>query len=83
MSILSDLLFDYTLRTVALGATALGLTSGALGCFAVLRRQSLLGDTISHAALPGIVVAYLLTGSKEPLVLISGAVLAGWIASST
>ena len=44
------LLSDYTLRTVALGSAALGITSGALGSFAVLRRQSLLGDAISHAA---------------------------------
>ncbi len=81
MTWLHDLVFDYTLRTVALGSAVLGLTSGALGAFAVLRRQSLLGDTISHAALPGIVVAYLLTGSKEPLILILGAGVAGWLAS--
>ena len=43
---------DYTLRTVALGA-ALGIVSGALGTFAVLRRQALVGDAISHAALAG------------------------------
>jgi manganese/zinc/iron transport system permease protein len=79
--LLHDLIFDYTLRTVALGSAVLGLTAGALGTFAVLRRQSLLGDTISHAALPGIVLAYLLTGSKEPLILIIGAGVAGWLAS--
>ncbi len=77
--ILHDLLFDYTLRTVALGAAVLGLVSGALGAFAVLRRQSLLGDAISHAALPGIVLAFMLTGTKAPLVLILGAAIAGWI----
>jgi len=69
LQILHDLLFDYTLRTVALGAASIGIVSGALGCFAVLRKQSLLGDAISHAALPGIVLAFLLTRSKEPLVL--------------
>jgi manganese/zinc/iron transport system permease protein len=77
--ILHDLLFDYTLRTVALGAATLGLVSGVLGSFAVLRRQSLLGDAISHAALPGIVLAFLLTGSKEPFVLVVGAAIAGWL----
>ena len=77
--ILYDLLFDYTLRTVALGAATLGLVSGALGAFAVLRRQSLLGDAMSHAALPGVVLAFMLTGSKAPLVLIIGAALAGWL----
>jgi manganese/zinc/iron transport system permease protein len=73
------LLFDYTLRTVALGAGTLGAVAGALGCFAVLRRQSLLGDAISHAALPGIVLAFILTGAKNPLVLVLGAALAGWL----
>jgi manganese/zinc/iron transport system permease protein len=76
---LSDIFFDYTLRTVAAGAGALGLVSGALGSFAVLRKQSLLGDAISHAALPGIALAFLLTGSKAPLVLVAGAGLAGWL----
>jgi len=77
--LLRDLIFDYTLRTVALGSASLGIISGALGTYAVLRKQSLLGDAISHAALPGIALAFLLTGSKAPLVLILGAVAAGWV----
>ena len=81
MSLLADLIGDYTLRTVALGSAALGLVSGALGAFAVLRRQSLLGDAVSHAALPGIVLAFVLTGAKTPLVLVLGAALAGWAAA--
>lgn len=78
---LHDLIFDYTLRNVALGSALLGIVSGILGSFAVLRRQGLLGDTLSHAALPGICIAFLLTGSKEPLVLLLGAGIAGWIGS--
>ncbi len=70
-----DLFSDYTLRIVALGAATLGIVSGALGAFAVLRRQSLLGDAISHAALPGIVLAFVLTGTKAPLALLVGAAL--------
>src|SRR5919108_1200925 len=77
MELLRDLLFDYTMRTVALGAGALGVVAGALGTFAVLRRQSLLGDAISHAALPGIVLAFMLTGTKSPLALVLGAAVAG------
>lgn len=73
--------FDYTLRNVTLGSALLGIVSGGLGTFAVLRRQSMLGDTISHAALPGIAVAFLLTGSKAPLVLLLGAALTGWLGS--
>jgi manganese/zinc/iron transport system permease protein len=81
LGLLNDLLFDYTLRTVALGSALLGVVSGALGAFAVLRKQSLLGDAISHAALPGVVLAFLLTRSKAPLVLIVGAAIAGWLAT--
>ncbi len=68
---------DYTLRTVMLGAACLGIVSGALGAFATLRRQSLLGDAMSHAALPGVVGAFMLTGQKDPLVLMLGAAVAG------
>jgi manganese/zinc/iron transport system permease protein len=77
MEVLNDLFFDYTLRTVALGTAILGLVSGALGAFAFLRQQSLVGDAISHAALPGVVLAFMLTGLKGPLTLMSGAALAG------
>ena len=79
MELLRDLIFDYTLRNVALGAAILGVVSGVLGSFAVLRRQGLMGDALSHAALPGIALAYMITGAKTPIVLMIGAGLAGWI----
>ena len=79
MNLLLELFTDYTLRNVALGSAILGIVSGVLGCFAVLRRQGLLGDALSHAALPGICIAYILTGSKASLVLLLGAGIAGWI----
>lgn len=81
MGVLTELFSDYTLRTVALGAGILGAVSGTLGTFAVLRKQSLLGDAVSHSALPGIVVAFALTGSKAPLVLVVGAGIAGWLST--
>jgi manganese/zinc/iron transport system permease protein len=77
--VLRDLFLDHTLRTVALGAATLGIVSGALGSFAVLRGQSLLGDAMSHAALPGIALAFLLTNSKAPLPLLLGAIAAGCV----
>lgn len=76
-ALLSSLFFDYTIRTVALGAAVLGIVAGALGTFALLRRQSLLGDAMSHAALPGVVLAFMLTASKAPVVLVLGAAVAG------
>jgi len=81
LGLLHDLFFDYTLRTVALGVGVLGIVSGALGSFAMLRRQSLLGDAISHAALPGVVLAFMLTGSKSPIVLLLGAAVAGLVST--
>jgi manganese/zinc/iron transport system permease protein len=77
--VLHDLIFDYTLRNVALGSALLGIVGGVLGSFAVLRRQGLLGDALSHTALPGIAIAFLLTNSKAPLVLMLGAAIAGWL----
>ncbi|MDJ0757120.1 MAG: metal ABC transporter permease [Ardenticatenaceae bacterium] len=79
MDFLQLLFTDYTVRTVALGAAVLGMASGSLGTFAMLRRQSLLGDAMSHAALPGVILAFMLTGSKSPLVLVIGAAIAGVI----
>lgn len=79
MELLIDLFTSYTLRSIALGAAALGIVSGILGCFAVLRRQALLGDAMSHAALPGVVLAFMLTGSRAPLILVLGAAVAGWL----
>lgn len=81
MDLLHELFTNYTLRTVALGAATLGIVGGALGSYAVLRGQSLLGDAISHAALPGIALAFLLTGTKDPLTLMLGAAATGWIAT--
>lgn len=70
---------DYTLRTITLGTAVLGAVTGMLGSFAVLRKQSLLGDAISHAALPGIALAFLITGSKDTNVLLLGALISGLI----
>ena len=68
----------YTVRVVALGGSILGVISGVLGCFAVLRQESLLGDALSHAALPGVAIAFLLAG-RELSVLLIGAGIASWL----
>lgn len=75
---LFGLRFTYTVRVVALGGAILGVISGALGCFAVLRQESLLGDALSHAALPGVAIAFLLAGRELSLLLI-GAGIASWL----
>lgn len=68
---------SFTLRNVILGASLLGAVGGVVGSFALLRRQSMLGDALAHAALPGVALAFLLTNSKHPLVLLAGALVAG------
>lgn len=55
------------------------VSCGVLGCFLVLRRMSLLGDAISHAILPGIAAAFLISGSREPLAMLGGALVVGVI----
>ena len=70
---------DYTLRTITLGTAVLGAICGMLGSFAVLRKQSLLGDAISHAALPGIAIAFLIIGTKNSSAFLLGALISGLI----
>ncbi len=70
--------YTYTVRTVALGGVILGMVSGVLGCFAVLRHESLMGDALSHAALPGVGIAFLIAG-RELSALLLGAGAASWI----
>lgn len=53
--------------------------SGILGCYLMLRRLSLLGDAISHAVLPGIFIAYWLSGSRSPIYMVLGAGVFGII----
>lgn len=82
MTLLS-LLGDYTLQKVAIGAALLGLISGVLGSFAVLRKQSLLGDTLSHAALPGVCLGFIIAGGRELGSILTGALITGTLAALT
>lgn len=75
-----ELFSDYTARTILLGAASLGVVSGVVGSYAVLRKQSLVGDVMSHAALPGIVLAFLIMGVKEQLPIFIGAALSAVLA---
>lgn len=68
---------NFTFQTVAVGTALLGITSGVLGCFAVQQKQSLLGEGVSHATLPGVVAAFLITGAQHTEVLLAGALLSG------
>ena len=76
------LLSNWNTRVVVLGVTALGIAGGVVGSFMLLRRRALLGDALSHATLPGIVLAFLVAsamgyGVKSYGVLLVGAVCSG------
>jgi manganese/zinc/iron transport system permease protein len=69
---------DPNVRIVLIGMTLISISSALVGSFAFLRKKSLVGDAVAHSLLPGVVMAFMLTGSKNPWVLIAGALLAGW-----
>lgn len=80
-SVLEFLSFDDpNFRVVSLGIVFLSMSAAIVGSFAFLRKRSLVGDAIAHAVLPGIAVAFILTHSKNPLILLTGALICGWIA---
>lgn len=80
MNVLS-LFMDPNVQWILLGCMLLGLSSGVVGSFAYLRKQSLMGDALSHAALPGVCIAFMLTGAKSMAFLLLGAAIAGIIAT--
>lgn len=63
----------YIILTGALVATSCAL----LGCFLILRRMAMVGDAISHSVLPGIVIAFLISGSRDSFVMLAGAGIIG------
>ena len=77
--ILKLFLSSYTFKVVTLGCTLLGIVSAIIGTFAVLKKESLLGDGISHSALAGICLAFLISGKKELYILLTGALVIGFL----
>lgn len=76
-----EIFLDPNTQWILFGCMLLGLSSGVIGSFAYLRKQSLMGDALSHAALPGVCIAFMLTGSKSILLFLLGAAIAGIIAT--
>ncbi len=62
---------------IVLTGAVIALSCALVGNFLVIRRMSLMGDAISHAVLPGIAVAFLLSGNRDPLPMFLGAITAG------
>jgi manganese/zinc/iron transport system permease protein len=72
---------DPNTQWILFGCMLLGLSSGVIGSFAYLRKQSLMGDALSHAALPGVCIAFMLSGSKSILLFLIGAAATGIVAT--
>ena len=64
---------------VALGTVILAMATGIIGSISVLKGKSLIGDAIGHSTYPGIVLAFMLSMEKSPLILLLGAAIAGAI----
>ena len=63
---------------MALVTFLVGSTCGLIGNFLILRRMALVGDAMSHSVLPGIAVAFLITGSRGVGAMVLGAIVAAW-----
>ena len=71
---------EWAIRAL-LASMAVGISCGILGCFIVLRNMSMVGDALSHAILPGVVLAFFIFGTDSSWGFFLGAVLAGWVCS--
>ncbi|MFD2245088.1 iron chelate uptake ABC transporter family permease subunit [Pontibacter ruber] len=70
---------DANIRYVTLGSVLLAGSSAVVGCFTLLRKRALVGDAVAHSVLPGVCLAFILSGTKNPLILLLGAFITGWI----
>ncbi len=64
---------------IILTGALVAINCGLLGVYLVLRKMTLIGDAISHAVLPGIVLAYLVAQSRSGPVVLLGAAVFGLI----
>lgn len=70
---------DPIVRVAVVGCILLGLACGLMGSFIMVRRLSLFGDTLSHAVLPGVAMGFIWNLSKDPVAILVGAVIAGYL----
>lgn len=73
---------DFTTLRLFIGITVISITAGVIGVFNFLQKKALVGDAIAHAVLPGIVIAYLISGVRVSWMLLVGAIIAGFLTLS-
>jgi manganese/zinc/iron transport system permease protein len=86
-----SILISSNFQWVLVSTMILGIASGMIGCLAYWKKQSLMSDALAHAALPGVIIAFLLLGEKNLFILILGAAVSSligaffiqWIQSAT
>lgn len=86
-----NILLSHNAQWVIVSTLILGMASGMMGCLSYWKRQSLMSDALSHAALPGVVIGFALVGVKSLPVMMAGAAISAiiaafliqWIRSST
>ena len=72
-------LSDPNVRYVVIGSILLAASSAIVGSFTLLKKKALVGDAVAHSVLPGICLAFILSGVKNPIYLIIGAFITGWV----
>lgn len=70
---------DPNIKYIVFGTVLLSVGSAIVGCFTFLRKRALVGDAVAHSVLPGVCVAFMLSGTKNPVWLLLGAFVTGWI----
>ncbi len=86
-----NILLSHNAQWVIFSTLILGMASGMMGCLSYWKRQSLMSDALSHAALPGVVIGFALIGVKSLPMMMAGAAISAviaafliqWIRSST
>ncbi len=74
---------DPSLRFALAGSMLLGACCGLMGAFLVVRKLSLMGDSLSHAVLPGVALGFLWNMTKDPVAIFVGAVVVGVLGAAT
>ncbi len=70
---------DANATWVLIGTVLLGVSASVIGSFAFLRKRSLMGDALAHAALPGVMTAFILFQTNSPLVMFFGAIFSSFM----
>ena len=69
----------YSMIVVAIGCMFLSIACGMIGTISILKGQSLIGDAIGHSVFPGVILMFMITKEKNPILLSIGAFIFGTI----